>query len=61
MQSVLPSPQSATGVFQNLIVLYHLSGSSRWYFAHEPASILFMKGHAFGLTGVSPKISACCA
>src|SRR5204863_6681399 len=36
-------------------------GSFRWYLAQEPASSLFMNGHAFGFTGVSPKRSACCA
>ena len=56
-----PSRSPAIGVFQNLIDCEYAAGAFRWYCAHEPACSLFMYGHAFGLTGVSPKTSACCA
>src|SRR5437773_10768480 len=62
MQSLRPpQPQSATGVFQKRIDFEYEAGALRWYWAHEPLESLFMKGQAFGLTGVSPNTIACCA
>src|SRR6476469_11272442 len=61
MQFFLPLPQSAIGVFQKWICLKYRSGAFAWYCAHEPLDSLSMIGHAFELTGVSPKKIACCA
>src|SRR3954447_7201340 len=61
MQSLCPLPQSATGVFQKWICLKYRSGAFAWCCAHEPLDSLSMIGHAFELTGVSPKKSACWA
>ena len=36
MQSFLPLPQSAIGVFQNLIDPKYDAGAFAWYWAHEP-------------------------
>ena len=55
MQSLEPLPQSATGVFQNLIERKYAAEAPQWYFAAEPGDSLFMIGHAFGFAGVSPK------
>src|SRR3954453_13249735 len=61
MQSLCPLPQSATGVFQKWICLKYCSGALAWYCAQDPFDSLFMIGHAFELTGVSPKKIACSA
>src|ERR1039458_3712096 len=61
MQSFLPLPQSAIGVFQNLIELKYAADAPQWYCAAEPGESLFMTAHAFVLAGVSPKKSACSA
>ena len=61
MQSVLPLPQSVTGVFQNLILSKYALGAFAWYFAHEPFLICSMNGQAFVFAGVSPKEIACSA
>src|SRR6266567_7298783 len=61
MQSDLPLPQSATGVFQNLIELKYAAGALAWYCAHDPFDSLFMIEQAFAFAGVSPNESACCA
>ena len=55
MQSFLPLPQSATGVFQNLIELKYDAEAPQWYCAAEPGESLSMIGQAFGFAGVSPK------
>src|SRR5207253_6703590 len=60
-QSDLPLPQSASGVFQNLIVLKYDAGASAWYCAHDPACNVSISEQALVLTGVSPKKIACCA
>src|SRR6266446_10128668 len=54
-------PQVGTGVFQNLMLFEYEAGALRWYCAQDPAWILFMYLQAKGLTGVSPKTSACWA
>src|ERR1051325_8770082 len=56
-----PQPQAGTGVFQNLMLREYEAGALRWYCAQDPAWILFMYLQASGLTGVSPKTSACFA
>src|SRR5215471_15787751 len=56
-----PQPQVLTGVFQKRIDFAYDTGAFRWYPAQDPFLILSMYGHAFGLTGVSPKTSACFA
>src|SRR3954447_1800124 len=61
MQSLCPLSQSATGVFQKWICLKYCSGALAWYCAQDPFDSLFMIGHAFELTGVSPKKIACSA
>src|SRR6266550_5606102 len=61
MQFVLPLPQFATGVFQNLIELKYAAGAFRCHLVQLPFSSLFMKEHAFLFAGVSPNESACCA
>src|SRR3954451_6462325 len=61
MQSLLPLPQSFTGVFQNRIELKYAAGALRWYCVHDPFCILFMRGHAFAFAGVSSNDNACCA
>src|SRR5205809_2836615 len=61
MQFVLPLPQFATGVFQNLIELKYAAGAFRCHLVQLPFSSLFMNGHAFLFAGVSPNESACCA
>src|SRR2546423_15026182 len=61
MQFVLPLPQFAVGVFQNLIELKYAAGAFRCHFVQLPASSLFMNEQAFLLAGVSPNESACCA
>src|SRR5919199_5647394 len=61
MQSFLPFPQSAIGVFQNLMLLKYDAGAFAWYCAQPPFWILSMYGHAFGFAGVSPNDSACSA
>ncbi len=55
MQSFLPLPQSAIGVFQKWICLTYASGAFAWYWAHEPLESLSIHAHAFEFTGVSPK------
>ena len=55
MQSYLPLPQLATGVFQNLIELKYAGDAPQWYWAADPFDSLSMIGHAFVFTGVSPK------
>src|SRR5216683_4424100 len=59
MQFLLPSSQVAIGVFQKWMVLKYVPGASAWYWAHEPAASASISAHAFVLTGVSPKKSAC--
>ena len=49
-----PSPQSASGVFQNLIDLYLVPGPSAEYTAQEPLESLSIYLQAFLFTGVSP-------
>src|SRR6266550_120347 len=61
MQSFLPLPQSAIGVFQNRIELKYAADAPQWYCAAEPGDSLFITAHAFVLAGVSPKKIACCA
>src|SRR5262245_61372133 len=61
MQSFLPLPQSAIGVFQKWIFRKNDSGASAWYLAHEPLEILSISLHASLFTGVSPKYTACWA
>src|SRR5881392_3865190 len=61
MQLVLPLPQFATGVFQNLIELKYAAGAFRCHLVQLLFSSLFMNGHAFLFAGVSPNESACCA
>src|SRR5664279_293303 len=61
MQSFLPLPQSAIGVFQNLIELKYAADAPQWYWAADPFEIASMTAHAFVFTGVSPNQIACCA
>src|SRR5437762_5606236 len=61
MQSFLPFPQSAIGVFQNLMLLKYDAGAFAWYCEQPPFWIWSMYGQAFVFAGVSPKDSACCA
>src|SRR5437764_12934444 len=61
MQSLLPLPHAATGVFQNLIELKYAAGALAWYCAHEPFESLFIHVHAFVFAGVSPNEIACSA
>src|SRR5919201_3620840 len=61
MQSFLPLPHAATGVFQNLIDLKYFAGAFAWYCAHEPLESLFIHVHAFVFAGVSPNEIACSA
>ena len=55
MQFVSPLPQSADGVFQNLMLLKYEAGASAWYCVQEPFVSLSMTAQAFVLAGVSPK------
>src|SRR2546428_453993 len=51
MQFFLPFPQSAMGVFQNLIVLKYDSGAFAWYFAQDPLlSVFVWYGHDAPMT-----------
>src|SRR5918911_3857218 len=61
MQSFLPFPQSAIGVFQNLMLLKYEAGALAWYCAHPPFWIWSMNLQALGFAGVSPNESACSA
>src|SRR5918911_4833598 len=61
MQSFLPFPQSAIGVFQNLMLLKYDAGAFAWYCAQPPFWIWSMNLQALGLAGVSPNESACSA
>src|SRR2546427_5954251 len=61
MHLLLPSPQVAMGVFQNLMVLKYEAGALAWYWAQEPAWRASICVQALLLTGVSPKEMACWA
>src|SRR5919204_1424269 len=61
MQSFLPLPHAATGVFQNLIEAKYFAGAFAWYCAHEPFESLSIHAHAFVFAGVSPNEIACSA
>ena len=57
VQSFLPLPQSATGVFQNLIDRQQLSGASAKNCLQEPLASVFMIEHALLFT-VLPQVTA---
>src|SRR6266849_7502672 len=61
MQSFLPLPHAAIGVFQNLIELKYDAEAPQWYCAADPFDSESITAQAFVFAGVSPKKIACCA